>query len=265
MRDDGVRQAAAPRDVSETAVRVLKSARSTAASAVKSAPAGPAFRKYTNLAAVIHLLQTQTVTLLDPSTWDDKNDAWFMKEFQDITGASTVLAICFAESDETYHHWRVFADGANGVCIEFDKDAILSAFDQIAGIRKGPVHYRLIDTLRRRTRIEPEELPFLKRRPYQPECEYRVIYVEKGRPPLTVKTFPIELGWIKRITLSPWMPSDLRHAVVKTLKAIPDCKELKVVRSTLVGNREWQALTSKARPASGKKSVKPPKKARHKA
>jgi hypothetical protein len=237
-------------------MRRLKRPKSAIPPVSKVAPAKVAFRKYTNLAALIHLLQTRTITLLDPSTWDDKNDAWFMKEFQDITGASTVLAICFAESEETYHHWRVFAPGADGVCIEFDKDAVLSAFDGTAGIRRGPVQYRLIDTLRRRTRIEPEELPFLKRRPYQPECEYRVIYIENGGRALKSKSFPIQLDWIKRITLSPWMTFDLRDAVAKTLNGIPGCRDLKVARSTLVGNREWQSLTEKARPAPGKTIVK---------
>ena len=67
-----------------------------------------AFRKYTNLAALIHFLQTKQITLLNPSTWDDKNDAYFLEEFKNIQGFTTVLAICFAETYETYHHWKVF-------------------------------------------------------------------------------------------------------------------------------------------------------------
>lgn len=220
----------------------------------------PAFRKYTNMAAVIHLLQTKGITLLDPASWEDKNDAHFMKEYQDIQGYTTVLAICFAETTETYHHWRVFSGGVDGVCIEFDKEALLSAFEG-NGIRKGPVSYRLIETLKKRARIEPEELPFLKRKPYEPECEYRVLYVENGEATHASRSFPIELDWIKRITLSPWMHHSLRSSIAKTLRAIPDCKKLRITRSTLVGNREWQALTEKARvarpPAKAANQTKP--------
>jgi hypothetical protein len=38
--------------------------------------------RFTNLAAAIHMLRTRTITLLDPNTWDDKNDAYFMAEYK---------------------------------------------------------------------------------------------------------------------------------------------------------------------------------------
>lgn len=213
----------------------------------KAAPPQSVLRKYTNLAVAVDILQMKHLTLLDESTWDDKNDAWFISEYKDIIGASSVLASCFAETDETYHHWRVFSDGMAGVCIEFDKARLLSAFDGVNGILRGRMIYRKIDTLRRRDRIEPEELPFLKRRPYKPECEYRVVYTETAGEPLTAKCFPIEIQWITRITLSPWMPPELRTSVTRTLKAINGCERLRVLRSTLVSNRQWRALTAKAR------------------
>lgn len=220
----------------------------------KGAAAPVAFRRYTNLAAAIHLLQAREITLLDPASWDDKNDAFFMREYKAIRQVTNVFAICFAETQETYHHWRVFSAGVDGVCIEFNKDAILSAFDGHAAIRKGPVTYRLIDTLRKREEIDVEELPFLKRKPYEPECEYRVVFAEEGAEPKAAQAFPIELDWIRRITLSPWMHESLRASVSKTLRAIPGCSGLKVARSTLVGNREWQALTQKARARSGEQA-----------
>jgi len=215
-----------------------------------AAPSPPAFRKYTRLAVAIDMLQKQRITLLEPTTWEDKNDSWFMQEYKDIIGATTLLATCFAQTEDTHHHWHVFSAGMDGVCIEFDKAKILSAFNGIDGVRKGQVVYRKIDTLRRRDRIEPEELPFLKRRPYKPECEYRVIYVENSDEPIESKSFGISVDWINRITLSPWMPASLRLSVSKTLKAIEECQDLEIVRSTLFSNRDWRALTRKARPNS---------------
>jgi hypothetical protein len=61
------------------------------------------FRCYTNLAAIIHLLQNKWITALDPTTWDDKNDSYFMAEYKRLSGAQTLLALCFAEQAETYH------------------------------------------------------------------------------------------------------------------------------------------------------------------
>ena len=86
------------------------------------------FRRYTNLAAVVHLLHAKAVTLLNPATWDDRNDAYYMAEYKRLKQAKTVLALCFAETTETYHHWRVFSHGADGVCIEFDKDRLLKVW-----------------------------------------------------------------------------------------------------------------------------------------
>ena len=201
------------------------------------------FRRYTNLSALIYLLHTKKITLLNPASWDDKNDAHFMSEYKRKLGAETVLAICFAKSTETYHHWRVFSNGPDGVCIEFHKDSLLSTFKGNANVRVGNIKYMLIDTLREKGAISIKKLPFLKRKPYKDEREYRVIYVD-SKASYQTKDFSIDLSCIKRITLSPWMAPAFRNSVVKTLKSIEQCGNLEIVRSTLTGNSEWRALTS---------------------
>ena len=45
------------------------------------------FRRYTNLAAVVHLLHAKAVTLLNPATWDDRNDAYYMAEYKRLKQA----------------------------------------------------------------------------------------------------------------------------------------------------------------------------------
>jgi hypothetical protein len=78
-------------------------------------------RRYTNLPALIHLLTKRKITLLDPESWDDKNDSRFLTLYGKKNSLKTVLALCFAKSRETYHRWRVFADGPSGVCVRFDR------------------------------------------------------------------------------------------------------------------------------------------------
>jgi hypothetical protein len=78
-------------------------------------------RRYTNLAATIHILKSRHISLLSPAFWDDRNDAFFMRRYKERKSAKSVLALCFAEASETYHHWRVFSHGSDGTCIEFDK------------------------------------------------------------------------------------------------------------------------------------------------
>jgi len=81
-------------------------------------------RRYTQLAPLIHLLHQKRLTLLSPTKWDDKNDAYYLEVYRRRQNLGSVLALCFAESRETYHHWHVFAGDSSGVCLEFDRDAL---------------------------------------------------------------------------------------------------------------------------------------------
>jgi hypothetical protein len=96
----------------------------------------PSLQRYTNLAATIHLLRTKQITLLNPATWDDKNDAYFMAEYTRLNNAKAVLALCFAERSQTLSSLGVFSHGSDGVCIEFDKQKLLSAFERDVQIRR---------------------------------------------------------------------------------------------------------------------------------
>jgi hypothetical protein len=207
-------------------------------------------RRYTNLPATIHLLSTKRITLLNPATWDDKNDAYFMAEYKRYRKADTVLALCFAEKSETYHHWSVFSHGPDGVCIAFDKEKLLSAFEKDPRIKTGFVHYTKMNELESLRSVRIAELPFLKRAPYRDEKEFRVVYCDK-KTATEFKDYQIDIGWIRRITLSPWIPKALAASVKEMLKSIDGCSGLKIARSTLVENETWKSITArvKARPA----------------
>jgi hypothetical protein len=96
---------------------------------------GPVLRRYTDLAAAMNILQTRTLTLTDPSRWDDGNDRYGMAEFKRRQGLQTLLAMCFATCAETYHHWRVFTEGKSGVCFEIDKAQLLAQLDTLDGFQ----------------------------------------------------------------------------------------------------------------------------------
>lgn len=204
------------------------------------------FRRYTNLTALVHLLQQKTVTLLNPATWDDKNDAYYMAEYKRYKDAKTILALCFAEASERYHHWRVFSHGADGVCIEFEKETLLSSFPKSANLKRGYVTYKAIKESLSAKTIDLEKLPFLKRIPYKDEHEYRVIYVDYHNA-MEFNDYPIKIDCIRRITLSPWMPSQVRDSVRDVLRAIDGCSELSISYSTLIENETWKSFTSRVK------------------
>lgn len=200
--------------------------------------------RYTNLASAIHLLKTKSLTLLNPATWDDRNDSYFMAEYKRLKKAETVLALCFAESTETYHHWRVFSNGADGVRIEMDKEKIVSDFKNLENIKIGNVEYKRIKDVDQMKIVDVEKLPFLKRHPYGDEREFRIVY-SSPKETIEHKGYSISLGWITQITLSPWMSPALVSSVKDTLKTIDGCSSLKIYQSTLVSNETWKSLTAR--------------------
>ena len=202
------------------------------------------YRRYTNLASALHILRNRCLTLLSPETWDDRNDAFFMAEYKRLKGAKTLLAICLAEREETYHHWRLFSHGADGVCLEFDREKLLSAFAAAPGVRHQRVQYELVANVTRMEDVDLERLPFIKRWPYGDEGEYRAVYVDTDRE-LASYAISIDLTSITRITLSPWLAPGLVPVVKEALRSLPGCARKKVYRSTLINNDEWKKLTGR--------------------
>ena len=195
-------------------------------------------RRYTSLASLLALLQDKKLTLLSPALWEDRNDAFTMSQYKARKNLKTLLALCFSESDETYHHWRVFTHGADGVCIHFKREDLLKALSTGQNLSAGKVTYRKITDL---PRFKPklEQLPFLKRQPFGDECEFRLIYEDLVQETET-KAFPIPLRVIGRVTLNPWLPRPLASAVKSAIKSIPGCSALKVYQTTLLENETWK-------------------------
>jgi hypothetical protein len=201
-------------------------------------------RRYTQLPSLFYMLAEKKLTLLDPSSWDDKNDSYFLAQYKLKCNLKTVLALCFSTATETYHHWNIFSGGSAGVCIQFKRDELLGAIRGCEGLRYGEVNYILLNTAQSR-KLTVEELPFAKRYPFQDEREWRVVY-ESRTHEKSNHDVPIPLSSISRINLSPWLPESLKEHVKKTLREIEDCSELDISRSTLISNERWKKMGEEA-------------------
>ena len=202
------------------------------------------FRRYTELPALIHMLTYSELTMVDPRSWDDKNDSHFLSLYREKRKLKSVLALCFTRAKETYHHWRVFAPGSAGVCIRFKDTALQSAIRKVSGLRMKEVEYLTVKELKQK-RLKTMKLPFLKRFAFQPEYEVRLLWESKmeERQSLSV---PFDLSAISRITLSPWLHPSLADEVKSLLKFIDGCSRLRIYRSTLISNTEWMKRGSEA-------------------
>jgi hypothetical protein len=197
-------------------------------------------RRYTDIPALVYLLREQKLTLLDPQTWDDANDSHYLSLYQQANKLKSVLALCFTQTGETYHHWRVFANGSGGVCVSFKRAELLKAVKQTPGLRMDSVTYLKLQEIRG-TKPAVEELPFLKRYPFEDEKEFRMIYASKTKS-LSAFDIDIPLTCIDKITLSPWLHPSLSSSLRQFLHSVDGCDSVRIHRSTLIGNEEWKEL-----------------------
>ena len=195
-------------------------------------------RRYTNIPALIYMLSQRRITLLDPRSWDDKNDSRYLALYRKKKGLGSVLALCFSQSAETYHHWRVFANGPAGVCVRFRRVELLEAVRREVPVRCRSVTYLALADIRREA-PRVRDLPFLKRVAFEDEDEFRIIY-ESGQRKLSKLDVAIPLSSVEKVTLSPWVHDDLWPDIKRVLNSIKGCRSLRVVRSTLISNEEWQ-------------------------
>lgn len=204
-------------------------------------------RRYTNLASLISILKNKELTLLPPSKWEDKNDTFTLKQYAEHNELESIYALCFTTTSETAHHWKVFSQGSDGVCISIKAEPFINSLADITGLIHGHVTYKLIDKIETET-LSINDLPFLKRYAFRDEEEYRVIFRERTTPPKkTVHTIPFDISHIQKITLSNSLPDSLKKPIVELLKSIEDCNGLKIYKSTLNENQRWIAACKRAR------------------
>lgn len=201
-------------------------------------------RRYTNIPALLHILTSKSLTLLDPSKWDDTNDSYGMAQYKKKKQLRTLLALCFTKTSETYHHWHVFGKDAGGACITFNRKKLLRQLPQSKGYRFGSVEYKSLEDMREKVPAI-NDLPFVKRLGYQDEQEFRLVY-ENNSERLAAKSVSIDIACIDKIALSPWLPKALINTMRGTVASIDGCEHLGelLTRSSLTGNTEWKRLVA---------------------
>jgi hypothetical protein len=208
-------------------------------------PARPFLNRYTSLPVLLDTLVHKRIVLLKPSTWEDRNDSFYLERYKEEKNLKTVLALCFSLERETFHHWKVFASGSSGVCIEFDKAKLLNGLRPEDGYTLRNVDYAFIKDVKAE-RPELEAWPFLKRKPFKDEREFRIVYENKTKKELT-KDIPIKISCILKVTLSPWLPYPVAETVKGVIKQLPGCQKITVIRSSLLETADWKSAIKTAK------------------
>lgn len=196
-------------------------------------------RRYTSISAVIHMLRKQELHLLDPQSWDDRNDRYFMALYKERRELGGLYGLCAARCSETYHHWRVFTGTADGACVELKRPLLEQALSDLEGVRFGEVDYLKLQDVERLTTHDVDRLPFVKREGFMAEEEYRIVAETRERQwPSLGLHMPIR--WINAVYLNPWLPRPIADSVRATIRELPGCSKLRVVRSQLIDSGRWK-------------------------
>jgi hypothetical protein len=162
--------------------------------------------RYTNIAAAIDILARQELVLLDPISWDDRNDRHFMNLYKEYIGADGLYAACCTLSNETYHHWHVFG-GRSGAYLEFEKSELEA---HLKGLKKSghrlrfeEVNYYTLNAIGE-GKLTPEDMPFAKRWGFNAEEEYRII--AEGDADQITYSIPLPVGLIRKVVINSWLP-----------------------------------------------------------
>jgi hypothetical protein len=192
--------------------------------------------RFTTLPILLDYLERQKLVLLDPSSWDDKNDTEIILEYKRRSGKEKLFALCFTHEGETIHHWKTFANGSSGCCIEFSANKLLKIINEIPQLRYGAVEYKKINHAKT-SALDLDKIPFTKRHPYENEREFRIIWEGKCDQNIFELDVPIET--INRITFSQQMPETVFDTVHKFLLKNFAGLDKKINRSTIYRNERW--------------------------
>ncbi|GAA4036556.1 DUF2971 domain-containing protein [Parerythrobacter jejuensis] len=195
-------------------------------------------RRYTTLSSALETLKQDKLVLLSPSKWDDSNDTFLMDLYRSQVEARSVLAMCCTMARETYHHWRVFTDGIEGICIEFKRAPLEDAISGLASVRAGPVEYLKVKELRELGPDQTHRLPFIKRDGYAAEIEWRI--VAECDEVHEFKDIAIQKEWINSITFNPWMPPSLVSNLRDIIRTIAPDANFSLRASSLTNSKQWK-------------------------
>ena len=208
-------------------------------------------RRYTTLPFLLDILHNRRLTLLDPKSWDDKNDSYFLDLYKRKLKLKTILALCFTGAPETYLHWKIYSGSSSGVCIQFAKTKLLDCFAGIEGIKSNDVKYMTLERAQEKI-SNLNQLPFVKRYGFAAEKEYRIIFTDESEV-IKFKNVSLDLKAITRISISPWLPSGIVSSIQNVITTIDGCQKIAIMHSTLINNKTWKTIADSVFKTAGRR------------
>jgi len=187
-------------------------------------------KHYTSIENLFKILESGCLLLSDPEKWEDKNDIASVRAFCRLKGEKTkARVLCFADGEESIYHWNTFSE--DGCYIKFDKEDLLKEAKKQKFL-PGPVIYKQKVTAAELREMKEKDIPFLKRKQYECEKEYRIIWFGEGKetPKIHFKRNAI------KIMLSPKI-SDTKRKNLQT--ELEKKYGIKAFLSRVLESKDW--------------------------
>ena len=208
------------------------------------------------------MMINKRLTIVGYQSWVDSNDKYAMDLYKNGDHSIEFLgAYCVSgTSSETFHQWKVFADGPDGICVCFDARKFrefvskLPSNDYVC----RPVKYvsyksssdeqdeQFVDAFES---LDRANIPFIKRKGFADEEEFRILYSSKSKED-GYHHIPFDPSMIKQLILSPFLNDGLVKTVQNVLKSIEGCPTI-VRKARLTDNKKWQKSLARYAQASG--------------
>lgn len=195
-------------------------------------------KHFTNVSVLFKILKGG-FRFSDGANWDDKNDYFDIKTYSSQM-QQNILVLCFCDGAGNVYHWNTLGRKNNNekfvhikCSIVLNKDKFLKYIDDSLGIYK---HRNVIYCRNEEIKIKrAADIPFLKRKEFEVENEYRIIYSGNNDCEVINGIKP----FIEKIVIGICSP--LEYEEIKLLLTSKHRIPLsKIGQNKLTDSQEWQ-------------------------
>ena len=158
-----------------------------------------------------------------------------MEQYRKKRNKKSILATCFCYGNESNYHWNAFSKEEDGCMIAFDFGKFVNhVAENYPDVCMGNVQYKYLQELDEKIKLD--DIPFIKRKPYACEKEFRFIQLFDEEK--TSFDIDFDLSFIKKIVLTQKLPDCIFRTIRKKIAefGIP---AQKITVSSILENRAW--------------------------
>lgn len=194
-------------------------------------------KHYTSVSTLYKILDSGFM-FQDGKSWDDDNDRYTLQMYRDYISPQNVLALCFCDGAGNAYHWTALGkidsnDPYSEIkcSIVLNKDTFLKHIDSVNGISHHEMMYCKNNQV---AEHQMEDLPYLKRKEFSVENEYRVIYMGDKSEFFLSGIIP----YIDKIVIGLCDKEDFDR-IKQHIVTTSHINEAKITQNLLKGSEEW--------------------------